>query len=158
MTGNSDSPKILGYTIWRWRSEWSMLIHGVVRLPKVGAFAAATVKMFSGSPLPSFAVAAFAHITPAVELAIGLLVTLGFATRLGLTLGGIWMVILIFGSTLIEKYDVVGIQLIYSLIFFQLLQHLQQNKLSLDAPYHEASEKVTAQHHGVSSSTFSCPI
>lgn len=36
------------------------------------------------------------------------------------------------GSTLIEKYDVVGIQLIYSLIFFHLLQHLGRNTLSID--------------------------
>ena len=42
------------------------------------------------------------------------------------------MVVLIFGSTLIEKYDAVGIQLVYSLIFFRLLQHLDQNTLSID--------------------------
>jgi thiosulfate dehydrogenase [quinone] large subunit len=133
MSAHSDSAKILGYTTLRLAIGMSMLIHGVVRLPKIGTFTAATVKMFSASPLPPFAVAAFARITPPVELAIGLLVSLGLATRLGLTLGGAWMVILIFGSTLIEKYDVVGIQLIYSLIFFQLLQHLEQNRLSLDA-------------------------
>ena len=47
-------------------------------------------------------------------------------------MGGLWMVALIFGSALIEKYDVVGIQLIYLLIFFHLLQHLEQNTLSMD--------------------------
>ena len=126
------SARILGYATLRLAIWMSMLIHGVARLPKIPQFTEVTVKMFAGSPLPRFAVAAFARITPPVELAIGLMVILGFATRLGLTLGGLWMVALIFGSTLIEKYDVVGIQLIYSLIFFQLLQHLEQNRLSLD--------------------------
>ena len=55
------------------------------------------------------------------------------------------MVALIFGSTLIEKYDVVGIQLVYSLIFFQLSQHLEQNALSLDtliARYRRSSTRI----------------
>jgi thiosulfate dehydrogenase [quinone] large subunit len=111
----------------------SMLIHGLVRMPKISAFASATVKLFAGSPLPPFAVDTFARITPPVESAIGLMVLFGMATQLGLTLGGMWMVVLIFGSALIEKYDVVGIQLIYSLIFFHLLQHLEQNTLSVDS-------------------------
>jgi len=127
------SAPVLGYTTLRLAIGMSMLIHGIARFPKISTFVEATVKMFAGSPLPAFAVATFARMTPPVELMIGLLVILGLATRLGLTLGGIWMVLLIFGSTLIEKYDVVGIQLVYSLIFFQLLQHLPQNMLSVDA-------------------------
>ncbi len=126
------SANILGFTTLRLAIGTSMLIHGVARLPKVSAFTEATVKMFSSAPLPAFAVAAFARSTPVVELLIGLSVSFGLATRLGLTLGGAWMVALIFGSTLIEKYDLVGIQLIYSLVFFHLLQNLQQNMLSLD--------------------------
>ena len=122
----------LGYATLRLAIGMSMLIHGLGRLPKLSAFTQATVKLFAGSPLPAFAVAAFARITPPIELLIGLLVLFGFATRLGLTLGGLWMVVLIFGSTLIEKYDAVGIQLIYSLIFFHLLQHLDRNTLSID--------------------------
>jgi len=110
----------------------SMLIHGIARLPKIPAFADATVKLFAGSLLPAFAVEGFARVTPPVELAIGLLVLFGLASRFGLTLGGLWMVVLIFGSALIERYDVVGIQLIYALIFFHLLQHLEQNTLSID--------------------------
>jgi len=122
----------LGYATLRLAIGMSMFIHGLGRLPKLSEFTQATVKLFVGSPLPAFAVTAFARITPPVELGIGLLVLFGFATRLGLTLGGLWMVVLIFGSTLIEKYDAVGIQLIYSLIFFHLLLHLDQNTLSID--------------------------
>jgi thiosulfate dehydrogenase [quinone] large subunit len=130
--GINESGRVLGYATLRLAIGMSMLIHGLVRLPKISAFTEATVKLFAGSPLPPFAVEAFARITPPVELAIGLSVLLGLATRAGLTLGGLWMVVLIFGSALIEKYDAVGIQLIYSLIFFLLLQHLEHNTLSID--------------------------
>ena len=78
------------------------------------------------------AVTAFARITPPVETIIGLLVFFGFGTWLGLAAGGLWMVCLIFGSTLIENYNIVAIQLLYSLIFCYLLQHLDQNELSID--------------------------
>jgi thiosulfate dehydrogenase [quinone] large subunit len=126
------SARVLGYTTLRLAIGMSMLIHGLVRLPKYSAFVDATMKLFAHSPLPAFAVAAFARITPPVETVIGLLVFFGFATRVGLVVGGLWIVFLIFGSTLIENFDIVGIQLLYSLIFFQLLQHLDHNNISLD--------------------------
>ena len=56
----------------------------------------------------------------------------GFFTWLGLAAGGLWMIPLIFGSTLIENYNIVAIQLLYSLIFCYLLQHLDENELSTD--------------------------
>jgi thiosulfate dehydrogenase (quinone) large subunit len=111
----------------------SMLIHGLGRLPKYSAFVEATVKQFAHAPLPVVAVTALARITPAVETVIGLLVFFGFRTWLGLAAGGLWMVSLIFGTTLIEDYDIVAIQLFYSLIFCYLLQHLDQNELSVDS-------------------------
>jgi thiosulfate dehydrogenase [quinone] large subunit len=123
---------VLGYTTLRLAIGMSMFMHGIARVGKIPAFTQATVKMFAGSPLPLWAVADFTRITPFVELLIGVLLILGLATALGLILGGLWMIVLIFGSTLIEQYDTVGIQLIYSLIFYVLLQNLRQNMLSMD--------------------------
>ena len=88
--------------------------------------------MFAGSPLPTFAVVAFARVTPPVEALVGALVLLGLATRWGLTLGGLWIVALIFGSALIEKYELVGFQLVYALVFYHLLLRLPDNVWSLD--------------------------
>lgn len=126
------SPPVVGYTMLRLAIGMSMLVHGLGRLPKYSAFVEATVKQFAHSSLPAGAVTAFARITPPVETVIGLLVFFGFRTWLGLTAGGLWMVLLIFGSTLIENYNIVAIQLLYSLIFCYLLQHLDQNELSVD--------------------------
>jgi len=132
-TAAQDSAKALGYAALRLAIGMSMLIHGIARFPRISAFSSQTVKMFADSPLPAQAVNAFARVTPFVEFAIGLSVFLGLATCWGLTCGGLWMVVLIFGSALIEKYDIVGVQLIYSLIFFHLLLHLEHNALSVDA-------------------------
>ncbi|HTW93213.1 MAG TPA: DoxX family membrane protein [Tepidisphaeraceae bacterium] len=139
MSGQEPNPPpvysaahVLGYAALRLAIGMSMLIHGLERLPKTAAFVAATEKQFAGSPLPPTLVAAFAHVTPPVETLIGILVFFGIATSTGLILGGLWMVALIFGATLIEQYQVVGVQLLYSLIFFVLLQYLPQNRMSVD--------------------------
>jgi thiosulfate dehydrogenase (quinone) large subunit len=126
------SPPVVGYTMLRLAIGMSMLIHGLGRLPKYSAFVEATVKQFAHSPLPPELVTAFARITPPIETVIGLFVLVGFLTGVGLAAGGLWMVPLIFGSTLIENYDIVAIQLLYSLIFCYLLQHLDHNELSID--------------------------
>jgi thiosulfate dehydrogenase [quinone] large subunit len=131
-TADFSSAKVLGFATLRLAMGMSMLVHGAGRFPKIGAFSAGMVKEFAGSQLPGGVVNAFAHLTPFAEFFIGASVLLGLATKWGLAAGGLWMVLLIFGSTLIEKYDIVGLQLIYSLIFFQLLLHLQYNALSVD--------------------------
>lgn len=133
------SDAVLGYTILRLAMGVAMLFHGVARFGHIPAFVESTIKMFASSPLPEGAVRAFAWATPPIELLIGLLVLTGFATRLGLAAGGVWMIFLIFGCTLIEKYDAVGIQLIYSLIFFHLLTKRQFNDVSLDRLFFKKS-------------------
>lgn len=127
-----DSGKHLGYATLRLAIGMSMLIHGVGRFPKMSVFAHHVVKQFNGSILPPSFANGFAHITPFVECIIGISVLFGLFTRWGLTLGGLWMVILIFGSTLIAQYNIVGIQLIYSLIFYHLLMNLEFNAISVD--------------------------
>ena len=104
----------LGYTTLRLGIGMSMLIHGLGRIGNIPAFAQEMAALFSKTWLPEFAVTAFAYITPPVELLIGALVLPGLFTRLGLAAGGLWMVALIFGSTLAKQYNVVSIQLLYS--------------------------------------------
>src|SRR6202042_2368416 len=99
------SDAVLGYTILRLAMGMAMLMHGVARLGHISVFVESTMKMFAASPLPAESVRMFAWVTPPIEFVIGLLVLTGCAIRLGLATGGIWMIILIFGCTLIEKYD-----------------------------------------------------
>ena len=131
VTSGLDS-RVLGYTTLRLAIGMAMLVHGAERLGHVAPFANGVVKTFATTWLPRPAVLGFAYLTPPVELAIGLMVPPGLFTRLGLLCGGLWMVALIFGSTLIEQYETVGIQLVYALIFWVLLHFLEANVLSVD--------------------------
>jgi thiosulfate dehydrogenase (quinone) large subunit len=130
-TSGLDS-RVLGYTTLRLAVGMAMLVHGAERLGHVSQFANGLVKMFATTWLPGPAVLGFGYLTPPVELAIGLMTLTGLFTRLGLLCGGLWMVALIFGSTLIEQYQTVGIQLVYALIFWVLLHFLEANLLSVD--------------------------
>jgi thiosulfate dehydrogenase [quinone] large subunit len=123
---------VLGYTTLRLGIGMSMLVHGLNRIGHIPAFAQQMVSLFAKTWLPGPAVVAFAYLTPLVELLIGALVMPGLFTQPALVAGGLWMVALIFGSTLAQDYNVVGIQLLYSLIFFLLLRHEALNELSAD--------------------------
>jgi thiosulfate dehydrogenase (quinone) large subunit len=125
-------PQVLGYATLRLAIGMSMLIHGLDRVVAFHQFAEKTDKMFADSWLPRSAVVGFAYTVPPVELTIGVLVLFGLFTRTGLLIGGLWMVVLIFGSSLIEQFDVVGIQLVYSLIFSALLYYHDANQISID--------------------------
>lgn len=133
---------VLGYTTLRVGIGMSMLVHGLGRIGNIPAFAQEMAALFSKTWLPEFAVTAFAYITPPVELLIGALVLSGLLTRLGLAAGGLWMVALIFGSTLVKQYNVVSIQLLYSLIFFELLRHEPLNELSVDRLIREKNREA----------------
>ena len=130
--GAFDS-RALGYTTLRLAIGMSMLTHGLTRIGNIPGFVDKTTELFAAAWLPRPAVLGFAYSTPPIELAIGLLVLPGLFTRAGLVLGGLWMVALIFGSNLIERYEWVGIQLVYSLIFFVLLYYHEANVVSADA-------------------------
>ena len=128
----TPKPQVLAYTTLRLALGMSMLIHGVDRVVAFHQFAEKTANMFADSRLPRLAVMGFVYTVPPIELTIGVLVLFGLFTRTGLLMGGLWMVVLIFGSSLIEQFDVVGIQLVYSLIFSALLYYHDANLISID--------------------------
>src|ERR1700740_345412 len=87
----------------------NIFIHGLSRiLAGPAAFAATLVQQFHATPLPSGVVSAFAYALPWVEAIIGLLVLLGAATRLALSTGALLILVLTFGSTLHQDWEVAG--------------------------------------------------
>lgn len=124
--------KSLGYMTLRLAIGMTMLVHGLTRIGKMHAFVEKTSQPFARTWLPHSAVHGFLYCVAPVELAIGAFVMLGLFTRAALFIGGLWMVALIFGSTLIEQYEVVGIQLTYALVFSALLYFHEANVVSLD--------------------------
>jgi thiosulfate dehydrogenase [quinone] large subunit len=63
------------------------------------------VSSFEKSMLPSVLVTPFSYILPIVEFVIGPLLVIGLFTRVSLIAGGFTMVILIFGSAMVENWE-----------------------------------------------------
>jgi uncharacterized membrane protein YphA (DoxX/SURF4 family) len=71
------------------------------------------VKEFAAAPLPPALVGAYATALPFVEGGIGLLLVLGLFTRPALVAAMLVIMSLIFGSSLLEKWSLVGDQMLY---------------------------------------------
>jgi thiosulfate dehydrogenase [quinone] large subunit len=110
----------------------SMLGHGLTRIPKLQIFSDHMVEQFSKSMIPVKLVAPFSTALPFAELLIGTLLILGLFTRLACVLGLLFMLVLIFGSTVIEQWDNVFMQIIYGLYFTMLYYYAFYNRYSFD--------------------------
>jgi thiosulfate dehydrogenase [quinone] large subunit len=110
----------------------SMLGHGLVRLPKLRLFSAWMMGTFEKSMLPAAMIKPFSMALPVIEFMIGLLLLAGLWTYPALFSGGIVMLLLILGTTLIENWEAIPAQLIHIAFFAVLLQYISSNKFSLD--------------------------
>src|SRR5580692_8883802 len=90
----------LAYLVFRLTLGINILVHGAGRIfgPGVEAFAATTGAEFTKTALPPILVHAFLVVLPFVELLLGTLTTVGLLTRWSLTLGGLFMTVLVFGT------------------------------------------------------------
>jgi len=124
----------LAYALLRAFLGVNIAIHGVSRLwagPAV--FRSKIEAQFVHAPLPHAAVAAFALLLPWAEALLGLFILLGAATRLALIGGAILMIVLTFGSGLVQDWSAAGIQLTYAIAYALLLFLRSYNGWSIDA-------------------------
>ncbi len=111
----------------------SMLGHGLVRLPKLSQFAEGMTAEFTDSILPSVLVLPFGYSLPLIELVIGILLMIGLQTKNVIFAGLLTMSAFIFGSSMIENWGAISVQLIHSLYFGMLLYFLPNDRFSIDA-------------------------
>jgi thiosulfate dehydrogenase [quinone] large subunit len=124
----------LAYAILRLTLGVNIGLRGIVRIAHgSAAFAQGIVKQMEPTILPPPAVYAFAITLVWVESAVGLLLILGFQTRLALIVGGLMMTLLTFGTMQIENFQNAWLQLMYALVFFVVLVCRKWNLISLDA-------------------------
>jgi thiosulfate dehydrogenase [quinone] large subunit len=124
----------LAYAILRLTLGVNIGLRGIVRIAHgSAAFAQGIVKQMEPTILPPAAVYAFAVTLVWVESAVGLLLILGFQTRLALIVGGLMMTLLTFGTMQIENFQNAWLQLMYALVFFVVLVCRKWNLISLDA-------------------------
>ena len=123
----------LAYLMLRFTLGLSILMHGLVRLPHLSAFADELLKLFAGTVLPPIVVRSFAISLVFVETILGLLIFLGLWTRWALLLGAITMASLIFGTALRSDWNTLAIQLLYASIYAALIATREYNAYSADA-------------------------
>jgi thiosulfate dehydrogenase [quinone] large subunit len=128
-----NQDKQMAYLILRVTLGLNLSVHGVIRLGEnYHKFIAWTASQFEKSPLPSWGVSLLSHTLPVLELGIGVLLILGFLTRLTTILGSLVMMSLIFGMAVLQNWEIVGVQMIYVLFYFLILFLREYNYYSLD--------------------------
>lgn len=110
----------------------SMFGHGLVRLPKLNAFSQWMVGSFAKSMLPAELVRPFSMVLPFAELAIGFLLLIGLFTEPALISGAVLVLLLLFGTAMVENWEAIPSQLIHLVFFAVLLQFIASNSWSLD--------------------------
>lgn len=110
----------------------SMFGHGLVRLPKLNAFSQWMVGSFAKSMLPAELVRPFSMVLPFAELIIGFLLLIGLFTEPALISGAVLVLLLLFGTAMVENWEAIPSQLIHLVFFAVLLQFIASNSWSLD--------------------------
>ena len=111
----------------------NMLLHGATRFgPNYGKFIAWTQDLFADTWLPGALVTLEAALIPGVEFAIGVLLILGFKTRIAVVAGFVLMATLVFGMNIIQDWELVSRHLIYSIVFYLLMHNMEFNSFSID--------------------------
>jgi thiosulfate dehydrogenase [quinone] large subunit len=91
------------------------------------------VAQFAHAPLPGWSVWSFGMVLPAVEALLGLLLLVGLRTRAALVAGSLLIMVLTFGSALVQDWSAASIQLSYALVYSILIFLLRYNGWSVDA-------------------------
>jgi thiosulfate dehydrogenase [quinone] large subunit len=133
-TDSTTLDRQLAYAVFRLTLGINILVHGAGRIfgPGAEAFATTTAAEFNKTILPAGLVHAFLFVLPFAELVLGTLTTLGLFTRWALTLGGLMIVALVFGTALRSDWNTVGVQMIYAITYYFLLVHRSSDRFSLD--------------------------
>jgi thiosulfate dehydrogenase [quinone] large subunit len=114
----------------------NIAVHGYSRLPNLVAFANGMVKQFSATFLPSPLVYITGFGIAIGEGVLGTLLVFGLLLRPALVLGTLLMLLLIFGSALIQQWEIVSVQMIYVAFYVGLLATVRFDRFSLDRLRH----------------------
>ena len=97
------------------------------------AFASKLSDQFAHAPLPPPLVQVFGQSLPWVECFFGLLLLIGLRTRAALIGGALLILVLTFGSSLVQDWQAASTQLLYAAIYAGLLFLLPFNGWSVDS-------------------------
>ena len=135
VSSRKTSDTVIAYTILRLSFGANILLHGLSRiLNGRPAFLAYLTHYFEHAHLISPGMLpVFGAVLPWVETTLGLLLMLGLFSRFTMIVGALVLTVLVIGTNLAQDWLVAGLQLPYCFIYYYLLIHLEQNRISLDA-------------------------
>jgi thiosulfate dehydrogenase (quinone) large subunit len=135
MQASSESnDERLAYALLRAVVGTNLTMHGVSRIiGGTGEFAAKLVIQFAHAPLPAWSVWVFALTLPAIEAGLGFLLLIGLRTKAALVAASALIIVLTFGSSLLQDWAAAGIQLTYAVVYAALLFLRRYNGWSADA-------------------------
>jgi thiosulfate dehydrogenase [quinone] large subunit len=110
--------------------------HGFARIftgTHLGGFAHWMLGDMAKSPLPASLVLATGYVVPCVELVIGVLLLTGVATRHALVVAMLLVLVLMFGITMKQDWNIAGQQLLYGLVLAVLLSGCERLNVSWPA-------------------------
>jgi len=128
----------VAYLLVRLTMGFHMVAHGGVRLPILQAFATETATEFAplrliGLPLfPAWFVYPFSLSVPPVEFAVGVLLVLGLKTRLASIVGGVTILLLMFGNVSRLNFATAHLMWSYVLVFALLAGANFADRYSVD--------------------------
>ncbi len=131
--------------------------HGLVRIGSIPSFADETVKAFAHTFLPGAVVRATACLIPPAELLIGILLLAGLFLRPALIAGLLLMFQLLFGTSLLQQWAVVGLQLFYVGYYAALLATAEWDCYSVDGWRRMAQRKRYDRNRAGSAGSLKMP-
>jgi thiosulfate dehydrogenase (quinone) large subunit len=111
----------------------NLVVHGLVRVPRLAAFASGMARDFQATILPSALVHAFGFALPFAEAAVGVLIAIGLFQRAALAAGALMIASLVFGTALLQRWDTLTQQMVYALLYAALIATRSWDRWSLDA-------------------------
>jgi thiosulfate dehydrogenase [quinone] large subunit len=133
-TESNLSDHRIAYAMLRLVVGVNLMMHGVSRIiAGTSAFAAKLVMQFEHTPMPAWSVWGFALMLPSLETLLGALILIGLRTRATLIAASLLIVILTFGSALVQDWSAAGTQLLYAAVYAALLFLIRYNGWSIDA-------------------------
>lgn len=129
----NDTDAVLGYTVLRLALGLDILMHGLSRFSAgLDRFAVPTINEFAHTILPPALVVPMVYAIPFIETVAGALILLGLWTRYALLLNALLILVLIFGTTIRQDWNVLSQQVVYPIIIFLLLLFRRFDVLSID--------------------------
>lgn len=125
----------VAYTLLRVAMGVNLIGHGAVRIPKLESFSDWMVSSMDKGWLPEVLVKPFAIVLPFAEFIIGLLLIIGLFTYRMSIAGAILIILLLLGSSTIENWEAMGIQMIYVIFYYLLIVRITDNSYSLDQKF-----------------------